>query len=198
MDLDTAIVLAGIAVSMTWTPGPNNMMLAASGANFGWRRTVAHAMGVAFGFPLMLVLVSLGLGPIFQAEPKIGEVLGWIGCAALLWFAWKIATAEAADAQSKARPLTFLQACAFQWVNPKAWAFAIYVSSRFAVGDGTALKISTAALVFLASGLGSSQSWTIFGAWIGKMLGHGWCLRAFNMVMALLLVGCALWLLLES
>lgn len=198
MDLDTVIVLAGIAVSMTWTPGPNNMMLAASGANFGWGRTLPHAMGVAFGFPVMLVLVSLGLGPIFQADPLIGELLGWMGCAAMLWFAWKIATAEAANAQSTARPLTFVQACAFQWVNPKAWVFAIYVAANFASGASVALNIAVAALVFLLSGLGSSQSWTIFGAWMGQMLGRGWRLRTFNIVMAALLVGCAVWLLLDA
>lgn len=195
MTFETVTALAGLAVSMTWTPGPNNMMLAASGANFGWRATLGHAMGVAVGFPIMLFLVAIGLGQVLTAFPILTQILKALGFAAMLWFAWKIATAAAATAEGTARPLTFLQACGFQWINPKAWTFAIWVAASYVTGAATA---ALAAFVFLLSGLGSAQAWTLFGSVIGELLGTGWRLRAFNAAMAALLIGCAVWLLLRD
>jgi threonine/homoserine/homoserine lactone efflux protein len=194
MDLDAIAALAALAVSMTWTPGPNNTMLTASGANFGWRRTLPHAMGVAIGFPVMLVAVALGLGGVFEAEPRIATLLTWIGFAAMLYFAWRIATADAAHSETRPRPLTFVEASAFQWINPKAWTFAIWVAATYAVGTAALTNIALAAVVFLLSGLGSSQTWTLFGTVIGRLIGTGWKLRAFNIAMALLLAASAVWL----
>lgn len=194
MDADTLAALAGLAVAMTWTPGPNNMMLAASGANFGWRRTVPHAMGVSFGFPVMLFVVAMGLGQVFVAEPRLARALGWIGLAAMLWFAWRIAMADPGRADRRSRPLSFLQAGAFQWINPKAWAFAVLVTATYATGPAAVEGALVAALVFLLSGLGSSQAWTVFGTGVGRLLGAGWRLRAFNLAMAALLAASAVWL----
>ncbi len=163
MNGDTLAALAGLAVAMTWTPGPNNMMLAASGANFGWRRTVPHAMGVSFGFPVMLFVVAMGLGQLFVAEPRIADALAWIGLAAMFWFAWRIATADPGRAEGRSRPLSFLEAGAFQWINPKAWTFAVLVTASYVTGPAAVEAALLAALVFLLSGLGSSQAWTIFG-----------------------------------
>lgn len=191
MNAETIAALAGLAVSMTWTPGPNNVMLAASGANFGWRRTVPHALGVTIGFPVMLVLIAAGLGRILAAEPRIAAALAWIGFAAMLWFAWRIATADPAMAEARSRPLNFFEAGAFQWVNPKAWAFAVLVTATYATGPGAAEATLAAAAVFLLSGLGSSQAWTLFGAGVGRLLGTGARLRAFNLAMAALLVASA-------
>ena len=194
MGLDEILVLAGVAMSMTWTPGPNNAMLTASGANFGWRRTVPHSMGVAFGVPIMLFLIAMGLGQVFAAEPMIATVIGWIGFAAILWFAWRIATADAAKANGRSKPLTFVEACGFQWVNPKAWTFVIWVVAGYVDPAHLLRDTVIACLVFLASGLGSSQAWTLFGVWIGRLLGTGWRLRAFNVTMAVVLVASAIWL----
>jgi threonine/homoserine/homoserine lactone efflux protein len=194
MDGETLAALAGLSFAMTWTPGPNNVMLAASGANFGWRRTVPHTLGVTFGFPLMLVLVALGLGRVFEAEPRLATALAWAGLAAMLWFAWRIATADAARAESRSRPLSFLEAGAFQWVNPKGWAFAVLISATYATGPSALEGTVAAALMFMVSGLGSSHAWTIFGAGAGRLLGTGARLRAFNWTMAALLVVSAVWL----
>lgn len=194
MDADTVAALAGLAVAMTWTPGPNNMMLAASGANFGWRRTVPHAMGVCIGFPLMLVVVALGLGQVFTADPRIADALGWAGLAAMLWFAWRIANADPARAERRSRPLSFVEAGAFQWINPKAWAFAVLVTATYITGPAAVEAALIAALVFLVSGLGSSQAWTVFGTGVGRLLGTGLRLRAFNLAMAALLAASAVWL----
>ena len=194
MDADTLAALAGLAVAMTWTPGPNNMMLAASGANFGWRRTVPHAMGVSFGFPVMLFVVAMGLGQVFAARPEIAVALGWVGLAAMLWFAWRIAMADPGRAARRSRPLSFLEAGAFQWVNPKAWAFAVLVTATYVTGPAAVEAALVAALVFLVSGLGSSQAWAVFGTSVGRLLGTGRRLRAFNLAMAVLLAASAVWL----
>jgi threonine/homoserine/homoserine lactone efflux protein len=194
MDADQLAALAGLAVAMTWTPGPNNVMLAASGANFGWRRTVPHAMGVSFGFPLMLFVIAMGLGQVFMAEPRIAQALGWIGLAVILWFAWRIAMAAPARTERRSRPLSFLEAGAFQWVNPKAWTFAVLVTATYITGPSAVEAALVAALVFLLSGLGSSQAWAVFGTAVGRLLGQGRRLRAFNLAMAALLAASAVWL----
>lgn len=194
MGWETLAALAGFALASTWTPGPNNMMLAASGATFGFRRTLPHALGVALGFPVMLFLIALGLGEVFQRVPAIGTTLAWVGCAVMLWLAWRIATAGAAGSRVRPRPLNFIEASAFQWVNPKAWVMSIGVSATFATGAHPVLEAAIAAGVFVLSGLGSANGWAAFGAGIGRMLGTGWRLRAFNMAMGALLAVSALWL----
>ena len=196
MDPETLAALAGIAVSMTWAPGPNNAMLSASGANYGWRRSVPHVTGVAVGFPVMLILVASGLERVLQTFPFVVEMLGWAGLAMMVWFAWRIATANASRESARSRPLTFLEATAFQWVNPKAWAVAIYLTAGYAIGESALSNILLAAGVFLVSGLASSHTWAVFGAGIGKALDRGWRLRAFNVAMAAMLMSSAVWLML--
>lgn len=198
MNVDALSALAGIAVSMTWAPGPNNAMLGASGANYGWRRSVPHAMGVAIGFPAMLIVVAVGVERLLREFPLIVNTLAWIGLAMMIWFAWRIATAGRTHESSRHKPLTFLQAVAFQWANPKAWALALYVAASYAVGEDSVTNMLLAAGAFLLSGLASSHAWALFGAGIGKALGHGWRLRTFNVALALMLVSSAAWLMLGS
>ena len=198
MPLDAILALAAIAVTMTWTPGPNNVMLTASGANFGLLQTMPHALGVAVGFPVMLFLVALGLGGLFENYPLIADGLSWLGFIAMAWFSWKIATASvdrsAPVTRAVSKPLNLWQAAAFQWVNPKAWTFAIWIAASYATGSDAIIAMTVAALVFLCSGLGSSIAWSAFGALIGKVLGVGLRLRVFNLAMAMLLLGSAVWL----
>jgi threonine/homoserine/homoserine lactone efflux protein len=174
------------------------MMLAASGATFGWRPTVPHAMGVAIGFPLMVFLIALGLGEVFQRSEALQTGLAWGGFAVMLYLAWRIATAGAAKARSRARPLRFHEAAAFQWVNPKAWVMAIGVSATYARGENPVSDAAIIAVAFVIAGLTSSQTWSAFGAGIGQALGTGTRLRAFNVTMGLLLAACALWLVLDG
>lgn len=198
MDAEILLALVGFAFATTWTPGPNNMMLAASGATFGWRATLPHALGVALGFPLMVFLITLGLGEVFQRSAAFRTGLAWAGFAVMLWLAWRIATADAARARTRSRPLRFHEAAAFQWVNPKAWAMAIGVSATYARGAEPVLEAAIAALVFVLAGMTSSQGWTVFGAGIGQLLGTGLRLRLFNVSMGLLLALSALWLVLDA
>jgi threonine/homoserine/homoserine lactone efflux protein len=213
---DAVLALAGFAFAATWTPGPNNMMLAASGATHGWRRTLPHALGVALGFPLMLFAVALGLGQAFEAVPAVRGAITATGCAVMLWLAWRVATAappgahdenapsgahdgnapSGAQAAPPRRPLSFAEAAAFQWVNPKAWVLCIGVAASYASGAAPVAEAALAAGVFVVSGLTSSQGWALFGAGVGRALGSRG-VRLFNLAMGLLLALSALWLVLD-
>lgn len=198
MTAQILLALTGFAFATTWTPGPNNMMLAASGATFGWRATLPHALGVALGYPLMVFLISLGLGEVFQQSPSLRVALAWVGLAVMLWLAWRIATADAARARNRARPLHFHEAAAFQWINPKGWAMAIAVAATYARGADPVREAAVAAAIFMLAGLTSSQGWAVFGVGMGRLLGTGLRLRVFNATMGLLLAACGLWLVLDA
>ena len=121
MPIDLFLALTVFACVMAFTPGPNNILLAASGVNFGFARTVPHMIGVTLGFLLLMLACGAGLGLIFAALSDLHLVLKIVGAAYMLWLAYKVATAHLAnDERAPARPFTFLQAAAFQWVNPKA------------------------------------------------------------------------------
>lgn len=190
--------LVAFALASVWTPGPNNVMLAASGASFGFRATLRHILGVATGFALMLFLVALGLGEVFRSQPGLRAGLAWAGCAVMLWLAWRIATARPAGEGRRGRPLGYLEAAGFQWINPKAWVLAISVSASFASGAEPLAEAAVAAGVFALAGLSSASGWAAFGAGIGRLLGTGWRLRAFNIAMAAVLAVSAVALVLEG
>ncbi|MEM8753834.1 MAG: LysE family translocator, partial [Pseudomonadota bacterium] len=174
------------------TPGPNNLMLMASGANFGFRRTIPHMLGVALGFVFMAALVGLGLAQAFERYPVAHDILMVLSVAYLLWLAWKIANAAPAKAgEAAGRPMTFLQAAAFQWVNPKAWTMALTAVTVYAP-EGGARGVLAVAVVFGLVNLPSVGSWAVLGVQMRRVLSNPARLRAFNIVMALLLVA-SLW-----
>jgi threonine/homoserine/homoserine lactone efflux protein len=126
------------ALVASFTPGPNNIMVTASGSAFGFRRSVPHLLGVTIGFPIMVLAVGLGLGEIVQSNPQIHVFLKYAGAAYLLYLAWRIAQAGRPDSgQTKARPLTFIEAAAFQGVNVKAWMIALSAIPAFSTVGGT-------------------------------------------------------------
>ncbi|MEM8821983.1 MAG: LysE family translocator [Pseudomonadota bacterium] len=173
------------------TPGPNNLMIMASGANFGVARSVPHLLGIALGFGAMIVLVGLGLAQIFAAFPVLKTVLAGLSVLYLLWLAWKIAHAAPPEAQAaEGRPLTFLQAAAFQWVNPKAWTMALTAVTLYTAGGPWAV-ISVAAWFTLVN-LPSITMWLLMGVQLRRWLTSGTRLRAFNWTMAGLLLA-SLW-----
>ena len=179
------------AVSTTITPGPNNVMVTASGANFGYRRTLRHILGISLGFPVMVVAVGLGLGGLFHTLPGVHIVLKFLGCACILWMAWKIAAADGMGGSGArpGKPFTFFQAAGFQWVNPKAWVMAVgSITAYTSAGGYYYLEIALIALIFLVVCIPSISIWTLFGVAIGRMLTARKWLKIFNAVMALLLV----------
>ncbi len=195
MPLETLLALAGILFAACWTPGPNNAMLAASGATFGFRRTLPHMQGVAWGFPLMLFAVALGLGEVFRLYPVLHEVLRWGGAALLLWIAWRIATAASAEgAVARARPFTFWQAAGFQWINPKAWVMCAGIVAQFVTGADTVRDAAICAVVAGVVGLTSATGWAAFGAALADWLRAPRRLQLFNATMAGTIVLGVVWL----
>ncbi len=188
MSYETLPALFALAIATLFTPGPNNSMLAASGANFGFRPTVPHLLGVALGFTLMLLIVGLLLGGIFQASALLRESLRWGGAALLLWIAWKVATAGGIGSNAQGpHPMSFLQAVGFQWINPKGWSMAVAATSQFIRADAPVLTASVVAGVFLLLGLVSSVMWTYAGLAIARWLTTAGRLRVFNLVMGILI-----------
>ncbi len=198
IDIDRYLALLAFAFAGTWTPGPNNMMLTNSGARFGFRRTLPHALGVALGFSLMVFLMAFGLGQVFQSSEIFREALRWAGAALLLWIGWRIATAEprpmlATGAEMPkgigSRPFTFIEAAGFQWINPKAWAMAIGVVSTYLAGREPLTEALIATSAFVLAGMTSAHGWAAFGASIQGLLSTETRLRAFNIAMGMMVAG---------
>ncbi len=190
---DTLLALITFAFVSSITPGPNNLMLMASGTNFGFARSAPHMFGVAIGFVLMLAIVGGGLGALLAAFPTAMRALKYLSAAYLLYLAWRTATAappaiDSEVATSSARPLSFAQAAAFQWVNPKAWTMALTAMAAYVPADNRTLGIAQVTLAFAAASLPSVTVWTAMGVQLRKLLHRPRTLRAFNIAAALLLV----------
>ena len=173
------------------TPGPNNFMLAASGANFGYRRTVPHILGVILGFLFLAFILGLGLEAIFSRYPTVHTVLKVLGAVFLFYLAWRIASAGIHVAEGgKGRPLTFLEAALFQWVNVKAWLVIINAIGLYTTtgGDLTA-ELAVILAGFLLAAVISANAWAIFGVGIHKVIGaNPKAMRIFNIAMGVALV----------
>jgi threonine/homoserine/homoserine lactone efflux protein len=181
--------LAAFGFVASITPGPNNMMLMASGANFGLRRTLPHMAGVAIGFSAMVLGVGLGVAGVVSRAPWIFDVIRWAGAAYLVWLAWKIATSSGVGGKdAPARPMTFLQAAAFQWVNPKAWAMALGAVTTYASRRHLALDVVLIAAVFGLINAPCISVWAGFGVGMKRFLSRPGPMRAFNLSMAGLLL----------
>ncbi len=188
MTQDLLIALLGFAFVTSVTPGPNNIMLLASGVNFGLRRTVPHMLGISMGHSLMVFLVGLGLAGVFTAWPPMVLALKVVSVAYMLWLAWKIAHAAApGEGKAQAAPMTFLQAAAFQWVNPKAWAMALGAVAAY-VPEPSVGAYALVAVVFAGVNLPSVTVWAAAGQAVRRWLEGPGRLRAFNWTMAVLLV----------
>lgn len=188
MPQEILLSLLGFAFVTSVTPGPNNLMLMASGANFGFRRTVPHMLGIAIGFTAMNAALGAGLIGIFNAFPAAYTLLKVISVAYMLWLAWKFAHAAPPDErQPGSVPVTFLQAAAFQWANPKAWAMALGALTAYAP-DQSLRSVLFVAGVFGAVNLPTVSLWALIGREMRRFLGSPALLRAFNWTMAALLV----------
>ncbi|WP_298434593.1 LysE family translocator [uncultured Jannaschia sp.] len=191
MTYDLFLGLVAFAFVSSVTPGPNNLMIMASGANFGVARSVPHALGISLGFGVMIVLVGLGLAQVFATYPMAKTVLAILSVAYLVWLAWKIANAAPPEARAaEARPLTFLQAAAFQWVNPKAWTMALTAVTLYTAGGPWA--VVPVAAIFTVVNLPSISLWLVMGLQLRRVLTSPGRLRVFNRVMAALLLA-SLW-----
>lgn len=190
LSLDLLLGFALFALVTSITPGPNNTMLLASGVNFGFNRTIPHMLGITCGFFILVLAVGFGLGAVFQTYPVLYNVLRFVGAAYLLYLAWKIAhsgpVSDTGEGQGK--PISYLGAAAFQWVNPKAWIMAIGAISTYTPLQGYFTNVIVIAAVFALINLPSVGVWVVCGSLLRNVLRDRRWLRLFNWGMALLLV----------
>ncbi|MFT4026381.1 MAG: LysE family translocator [Novosphingobium sp.] len=188
---ETVLALAAFVFVSSMTPGPNNLMLMASGTNFGFARSGPHMLGVALGFVFMVLLVALGVGAVFTAIPGAMTALKAASTVYLLYLAWRIAVSpppQLDQGESEGRPLTFLQAVAFQWVNPKGWTMALTAAAVYVPADHRYLGALMVTLVVAVMGTPSVVVWAAAGVQLRRLIHRPKAYRAFNVIAALLLV----------
>lgn len=179
-------VFAGVAA---FTPGPNNALLMASGMNFGFRRTVPLIAGITLGFPLMIGLIGLGLGRVFDSYPIVYQALKYAGAAYMLYLAWKIATAQISTSEGvTAKPMSFVQMMLFQWINPKGWVMAVTALSSYTLAANYYIGVATVVGMFMFMGITSAVTWAAFGAVLKNTMSDPRYFRFINLGLALLLV----------
>lgn len=188
IELITALIAFAFVTSIT--PGPNNLMLMASGINFGFKLTLPHMMGVAIGFTFMIAMIGIGLKEVFDALPITYQILKIISMIFLSYLAWKIANAAPTktNTETTSKPLSFIQAAAFQWINPKAWIMAVSAIGTYTVSDQTFWSMIWVAIIFGAINLPSISLWVAMGTQLQKFLNSTLRLRIFNISAALLLI----------
>jgi threonine/homoserine/homoserine lactone efflux protein len=184
--------IISFAIATAFSPGPNNLMLLSSGLTFGYRKTIPHILGILIGFPIMVMAVGSGVERVFELFPKLYDVLKVLGLCYLLWMAWQIAnssgTLSGAD-EKRAKPFTFVQAALFQWLNPKAWIMAITATTSFTSSSANLfVQIMIIAFIYLIIGLGSTNSWTLGGLFLQKIISNERRVKVFNVAMAILIV----------
>lgn len=170
------------------TPGPNNVMLLSSGVNFGFRRSIPHLLGVTFGFSAMIFIVGLGLGEVFAKYPMLFTILRYASGVYLLYLAWQIARTKSISEDESKQPISFWQAVAFQWINPKAWVMGIAAITTYASKEHFFISIAAISIIFIFFVAPSGFLWNTFGNWFRRYLLHPLHLRIFNISMAILLV----------
>lgn len=193
MSFDLISAFLTFAFVSTITPGPNNMMLLASGLNYGVRRTMPHLAGIVFGFGLLVFLAGMGLFSVLDVFPVLYQALHLLAVVYMLYLAYKIATAKPLNHEgaSESKPMTFLQAAAFQWVNPKAIVVAIAAITTYVPetsGADFLVNVSLVALLFAAMTIPTMGAWTVLGSTFRKFLRDPLYYKIFNVTMALLLV----------
>ena len=188
--MEFIIAIFIFSASATVTPGPNNIMILASGLNFGTLKSLPHYLGICVGFPIMVMLIGLGFGFLFERFPVVHTYIRIIGIFYLLFLSWKIATSAPNSLNAKqATPFSFLQAVLFQWVNPKAWIMATSAVAAFTTGSADILiQVLIIALIFMIVAFPSTGMWLFFGVWLKKIFNTPSHLKAFNIAMASLLV----------
>ena len=189
MTPEQAIAFLAFSVAAAATPGPSNALLTATGANVGVLRGLPALLGVSVGMGLMMFVVSFGLGALVLGQPMVLAALKWCGAAFLLWLAWKVGTATGGSGSGDGRPIGFVGAAAFQWINPKSWLVCASASATFLdQAAGSALAQSAAfGLTFVLASLPSCFPWLAFGAGLQRVLRSARTRRAFNLAMGGLL-----------
>lgn len=182
----TLLALANFAFVTSITPGPNNFMVMASGVAFGWRRTLPHMVGIAFGFSLMIGAVVLGFGEILDRFPQILAALRIAGAVWLLWLAWQLGRSALKPTSAPS------EAALFQWVNPKAWTMAVAASAAYSgVASDPLMRALVMASIFIVAAMLCNSAWVLAGSGLQRVMTAGNTARIVNLVMAALVVASA-------
>ncbi|MEM7300214.1 MAG: LysE family translocator [Pseudomonadota bacterium] len=193
MSLEVFIALLGFSFVASATPGPNTLMLFASGINFGFKRTVPHMVGVIIGFAALLLAVGFGLGALFERIPHLFTAIKVLGGIYMLYLAWRIANAGAIESKgSGAAPMRMHEAALFQWVNPKAWIMGGIAVALYTSPENYTWTVVLVVLAFVLVSLPSVILWAGFGTALRRLLSDPVWLRRINIAMALALVA-SLW-----
>jgi threonine/homoserine/homoserine lactone efflux protein len=188
MATEALVALSALVFAACFTPGPNNALLASSGAHFGLSRTVPHILGVALGFALMIFIVGFFLGGVFQRSTLLKNALEWGGATILLWLAWKIASSGGVTGRGgRVRPFSFVEAAAFQWINPKGWAMAVAITSQFVAAENPLRSALIVAAVCIVMGLTSASAWAAAGQALTRWINTQTRIRTFNITMGALI-----------
>jgi threonine/homoserine/homoserine lactone efflux protein len=187
MRLEPVIAYFVFSIVTSVTPGPNNVMLTATGANVGIRRGMPHLLGITFGFGFMLFVLTAGIGTALLSNPTVMLALKIAGITVLLWLSWKIATAGRAKNAKHERPIGFFGAVAFQWVNPKGWLIAAGSVSFLQPDITPVLQAAFFGLTFVVLGIPCMLIWLGLGAAMQRVLKTDRALRTFNIAMGVLL-----------
>lgn len=184
------IAFIAFAAAALFTPGPNNIMLMASGLNYGFRRTLPHVAGVTLGFSFLVAVIGFGLGAVFAAYPVLHTVLKYAGAAYLIYLAILIALSGPAQSQDgvDGKPMTFFGAALFQWINVKGWVIAVGAITAYAAIANYPLNVVMLSLLLFLVGLSSSIAWVLLGTSLQPLVRSPRAVRIFNVVMALLLL----------
>ncbi|WP_350327530.1 LysE family translocator [Pectobacterium aroidearum] len=179
---------------MSITPGPNNLLLATSGVNFGLHRTLPMMVGITVGCGIQTALMGVALELLLSWMSVIRLPLTVLGCVYLLWLSWKIVRSSAPELQGRVQPMTALQGTLFQAVNPKTWLMASNIALLYTASGG----LFTTVIAFMALNLPCVLVWAALGDRIGKHLQEPWKLKAFNGIMAFSLLLTTCWMLAEA
>ena len=184
------VALIAFGAVMAFTPGPNNIMVLSSGLTYGFRRSLPHIAGIAFGISFMVAATGLGLGAVFVAWPILQTILKYAGIAYLIYLAWVIAMSGPVTPgqDNQAAPMTFWGAALFQWVNAKGWVMVIGIITAYSAVASFPWNIAVQAALMFIMGALSSVLWALFGSALRPVLTSTRAVRAFNVVMAFLLL----------
>ncbi len=188
MEMYFAMML--FAFTATITPGPNNIMIMTSGVNYGVKQSLPHLLGICFGFPSMVILIGLGFSVVFERYPLLHELIKIIGIIYLIYLAWAIANTGPSKMKSQSKkPMSFMKAAMFQWVNPKAWVMATGAVSAYTTQSADfMMQVLYITLTFFIVSFPCVGTWLFFGVGLRKYLQDPIHYRIFNISMALLLI----------
>ncbi len=193
MSFEVLLALTGFALVASTTPGPNNLMVLTSGVNYGFVKTIPHMLGIIFGFSFMIACIALGLWQILERSPGVFTAIKFAGAAYLIYLAWRIANSgPMKDGDEKGRPMRFLEAAAFQWVNPKGWVMGVTAVAVYTNPANFTVSAAIVVVVFALSTVPANAVWCGFGVGLREWLSDPKRLRIFNISMAVLLVA-SLW-----